>query len=98
MDEKVSINTSDLEDIVSRAIRNEMMDLFGFEDEKEARKLMRQMGDSARKASEFWDEMYSQGKKNLVRTIYAALAFLFFAGIGWIAYHLGIPGIDKVLK
>jgi len=73
-----------------------MIAMFGLTDDDDGRKILRNMGDSAKRASDFWEEMGCQARKGVVRAIITAVTLIFFAGIGVLAFKFGIT--DKFVK
>ena len=103
MEKQVSLTSEEIAEIIQTATDKsadraceKMIAMFGLQDDDDGRKILRSMGDSARRASDFWEEMGCQARRGVVKMVLTAVWIIFLAGIGYLAYRAGIT--DKFVK
>lgn len=104
--EKICMTPEQLEELINNVaeksaskVEETIIELFGFENEDEAKKLMRYMGESAKSSAEFMNALVDNAKAGLWSAFKQLVKIAVFFLIGYVAYHFGLTGLaDKFLK
>lgn len=99
---EVKIDPEELELIIKNAVEGSLVDMFGFQSKDEASKLMRQMADSARRSTEFYENVIDSSKQGVWAAVKMIVKVLVYAAFAFIILNIvpdtWVPKLAKFLK